>query len=124
MQQCMSAVLVLSRETEQCSLSFPVCTSREDSAKRSSNRGQWRWQTKEKSPSTFDPLGVYKLEKVRVILNESKGISEPFGPHRTCLYTLSPPASVRPVPTMEQENKAEGSWEALPMDVSLCNGNR
>jgi len=38
--------------------------------------GQSRWQTKEKSPSTFDPFGVYKLRRAHVIMNESRGISQ------------------------------------------------
>lgn len=49
MQQCMSAVLVLSREPEQCSLSFLVRTSREDSRKRSSNQGNVGGKQKRKA---------------------------------------------------------------------------
>lgn len=38
--------------------------------------GQRRWQTKEKSPSTFDPPGVYKLRRAHITVNESRGISQ------------------------------------------------
>lgn len=50
--------------------------------------GQCRWQTKEKSPSTFDPLEVYKLQRVHVIMNESIGILQSPSAHAAGGSTL------------------------------------
>lgn len=64
MQQRMSAVLVLSREPEQCSLSFLVCTSREDSHKPSSEQGNVGGKQKRKALQLLTLLEFTNCEEL------------------------------------------------------------
>lgn len=87
--------------------------------------GQRRWQTKEKSPSTFDPPGVYKLQRAHVIVNESRGISQSPSAHAACasalchllqVFDLFPPQSKR------TEKMVPGKF--FPMEVPVCSGSK